>query len=164
MKRNYLTMNEKYLLTIVVVLFVVAFLSACAGPRGDAGARGNPGFSPLVGTLPATSYECPNGGLEVWVQTTKTIVCNGVNGAVGPTGGQGIPGVDATPVSIFQFCPGTSSYSNFLEFGIKIGTSIYAVYSANNGFLTLLAPGGYVTTATGANCNFIVHSDGTVSY
>lgn len=86
------------------------------------------------------------------------------NGEKGDTGATGAAGMNATSVEFVKFCNSANpSYGSFPEYGMRVGTKIYAVYSANNGFLTLLSPGTYVTTSTGLNCNFTVNNDGTVS-
>ncbi len=165
--RNQLRPNEKYLIAIVVIIFIMAFLTmSCTGPRGNSGAKGIPGYSPLVGTLPATSQECLNGGVEVYVETSKTVICNGAMGSTGHQGLPGLPGANATPITLFKFCPNAvGSYaSSFPEYGIRVNNDIYAVYSANGGFLTLLLPGPYVTTGIGVNCNFTINTDGSLSY
>lgn len=171
MSRNQcLTVKEKYLLTVAVVLFILAFvLMGCVGPTGDLGRQGIPGHAPIVTTLPAPLSECLNGGLEVYIDQAETIICNGVNGSIGATGPQGPTGAsgqDSTPITMVKFCPNiTAQYSSsFPEWGIKIGTQIWAVYSQNGGFLTLLVPGRYTTTGVGSNCNFTVNNDGTLSY
>jgi hypothetical protein len=165
MENKYLSNKEKYLLTVATVLLVIAFLSitGCAGPRGDLGPQGIPGYSPVVGTQPATSQECLSGGMEVYVGSSKTVICNGSKGA---TGLQGNPGQDSDQVTIFKFCPNvTGNYpSIFPEYGIRLDSKVYAVYSSNGGFLTLLTPGTYKTTGIGSNCNFTVNSDGSLSY
>lgn len=168
--RNYLTNNEKYLLSIVVVMFVLAFvLMGCVGPTGDLGRQGTPGYTPVVAMLPASLSECLNGGVEVYVDNAETIICNGVNGnpgGVGPQGPSGDDGQDSNPVVIFKFCPNVvANYpSSFPEYGIRLNNNVYGVYSANGGFLTLLIPGSYTTTGIGANCNFTIHNDGSITY
>ena len=81
-------------------------------------------------------------------------------GPQGPRGEQGIPGVNGSPAQIIssvQFCPGVSNYpSTFPEIGFCIDNNLYAVYSANDGFLTLIPPGYYHSNAIGSNCNFMV--------
>src|ERR1700677_3652665 len=55
-----------------------------------------------------------------------------------------------------QFCPGTPSYpSTFPEVGWCLNGELYAVYSSNDGFLTLIPPGNYQSNAIGSSCNFI---------
>ena len=76
----------------------------------------------------------------------------GTNGAPGPQGNPG--GLNVTTV---QFCPGTPAYpSTFPEVGFCIQGNIYAVYSANDGFLTEVIPGAYTSNAIGSSCNFTV--------
>ena len=90
--------------------------------------------------------------------------------ACGPTGGTGGQGPAGSPgdtgpqgpgtvVTLIQFCPnsGAPSYPNvFPEYGFCIGGSIYATYSANDGFTTLLTPGTYSSNAVGSSCTFVV--------
>lgn len=81
----------------------------------------------------------------------------GPQGATGATGLQGPPGANGTQITVIQFCPGTPSYpSTFPEVGLCINEQIYAVYSANDGFLTLVTPGYYASNAIGSACNFTV--------
>jgi hypothetical protein len=86
--------------------------------------------------------------------------------ACGQQGAQGIPGqsivgpagLNGTPITIVQFCPGvTPAYpTTFPEVGLCINEQIYAVYSANDGFLTEIPTGTYTSTAIGSACNFVV--------
>lgn len=81
----------------------------------------------------------------------------GLTGSVGQKGDQGIPGQNPTPVTWLQFCPGTTVYpSTFIEGGFCINGNVYAVYSANNGFLTFLPPGTYNSNAFNSVCSFIL--------
>lgn len=108
--------------------------------------------------------------------TVSTILPNGMVGA--PYGGalikcpdntgslvvNGAPGTPGSIVEPIQFCPGTPSYpSTFPEVGFDINGSIYAVYSANDGFLTLIPPGVYISNAVGSSCNFTVNTNGTIT-
>lgn len=90
---------------------------------------------------------------------------DGAVGAPGPIGNPGQNGQDASPVTVVQFCPGTTTYpSAFLEVGIVLNGKIYGVYSINNGFLTELPPGNYNSNAVGSSCNFIINNDLTISH
>ncbi len=92
-------------------------------------------------------------------------------GPGGYQGAQGLPGLagqsvtgpagsDGTIVTPVQFCPGTPSYpSTFIESGLCINGKIYAVYSANDGFLTYLPTGSYSSNAINSRCNFTVLSN-----
>jgi hypothetical protein len=78
----------------------------------------------------------------------------GSTGSTGPQGPAGAPGTIGTPV---QFCPGTTSYSGeFNEVGFCINGTIYAVYSANDGFLSEVPPGTYSSDGINASCTFTV--------
>lgn len=92
-------------------------------------------------------------------------------GSQGPKGDQGDPGIqgprgsDGTIIVPIQFCPGSvPTYpSIFPEYGFLIDGKVYAVYSTNGGFLTLIPPGVYNSNAVGSACNFEVNEDGTIT-
>ena len=79
----------------------------------------------------------------------------GTNGMPSPMGPQYPGGSVITPV---QFCPGsiTSYPTTYAEVGLCINNNIWAVYSANDGFLTEIVPGYYTSNAIGSSCNFTV--------
>src|ERR1700677_3386138 len=79
----------------------------------------------------------------------------GQQGPPGPQGPEGISTYDAQPI---QFCGNaTPSYpTTFPEVGLCIQGQLYAVYSANDGFLALIPPGNYESNAIGSACNFTV--------
>lgn len=166
-------MNDqvKYALLIVFLLLLTVLLTACQCPRG---ATGLTGATIPVYSAPASLLQCPTGGTVVTVGSSISVICNGgqgpagvpgQDGGVGPTGPQGSPGIDTTPISIVQFCPGVTVYpSAFLEIGLIIDGKLYAVYSANNGFLTQIPPGNYSSNAIGSACNFTVNLDLTISH
>lgn len=83
---------------------------------------------------------------------------NGAPGAVGPTGPQGAPGQDASGVTVVQLCPGNSNYGTFVEVGFCIDGKLYATYSTNGGFSTLIAPGTYSSNGINSSCTFTVVS------
>jgi hypothetical protein len=92
---------------------------------------------------------------------------NGNDGATGPQGNAGTNGNDgtnATPVSIVQLCPGTSTYGTFIEVGFCIGGDLYGTYSANGGFSTLIAPGSYSSSAINSSCSLTVHPNCVVTH
>lgn len=144
-------------------------LTACPGPRGDQGESGSTvvGSSGSNGTnglnaQPCSVINATNGALIVCPDGTQQFVSNGVDGQSivgpqGPVGLSGSNGIDATPITLVQFCPGTTVYpSTFVEIGLCISNNIYAVYSANNGFLTYIPPGNYSSNAIGSSCSFTV--------
>jgi len=73
-------------------------------------------------------------------------------------GPQGLSGKDGTQINIVQFCPNVSSHYPliFPEIGFCINNKIYAVYSANDGFMAEIVPGYYWSNAIGSICNFTV--------
>jgi len=83
--------------------------------------------------------------------------CQG-QGPQGIQGDAGPRGADGTQITIVQFCPGvTPTYpTTFPEVGLCIDNQLYAVYSANNGFLVLVTPGRYSSNAIGSSCSFTV--------
>lgn len=120
----------KKLAIIMFIAFIIALLSSCAvqGEKGDAGLKGDTG---------ATGAQGPKGD----------------TGAQGP---QGVPG-QSNITSIVPLCPNTPAYGQvYTEVALCINNQLYAVYSANGGFLTLLTPGTYSSNAIGSRCNLIV--------
>ncbi len=161
-----------YLVIVITILLVLVLLSGCK--TGDQGAQGTPGIPVSIISAPASPAQCPTGGTVVTVGSNINILCNGNqgpsgangnDGATGPRGDQGSPGVDTTPIQVIQFCPGLTVYpSAFLEIGLIIDGKLYAVYSANDGFLTQIPPGNYHSNAIGSACNFTVNLDLTISH
>jgi hypothetical protein len=73
-----------------------------------------------------------------------------------------MPGTIVQPI---QFCSGTPIYpSTFPEVGFCINNQLWAVYSANGGFLTLIPPGQYSSTGINSSCTFTVGPDCVISY
>ena len=82
----------------------------------------------------------------------------GIPGQVGNTGPAGPSGIDGTQIVPVQFCvnPIPQYPTTFPEFGLCINGQIWAVYSANDGFLTLIPNGNYVSNGINASCSFTV--------
>jgi len=77
----------------------------------------------------------------------------------GAAGINGTNGVDASGVTMVQFCPGyTTTYpSVFPEFATCVSGSLYAVYwDGKNAWQAEVVPGLYESTSTSAPCNFKV--------
>lgn len=72
-----------------------------------------------------------------------------------------LPLESANGITPVQFCPNvTPTYpTTFPEVGFCIQGNLYAVYSANDGFLSLIPPGTYVSNAIGSACTFTVLAD-----
>lgn len=89
----------------------------------------------------------------------------GSQGLQGNPGVAGLAGANGTVITTVQFCKGvTATYpSVFPEYGLVINGGIYAVYSANDGYLAYLPPGYYSSNAIGSACNFTVNPDATIS-
>jgi len=88
------------------------------------------------------------------------LVLNGTNGLNGSNGTDGTNGTSGTVVAPIQFCSGSGSYpSTFPEVGFCIGGNIYAVYSANGGFLTEVLPGTWSSDGINSSCTFTVGPD-----
>lgn len=135
---------------ILLTLFVASILMACGqGPTGLTGATGPAG--PQGGSCSAAivspSNTAPNGGsLIQCADGTQSLILNG------------IPGTPGTVIAPIQFCknPVTSYPTTFVEIGFCISGEIYAVYSANDGFLSPIPNGNYTSDGINASCNFTV--------
>lgn len=160
-----------------------------AGNDGDDGSDGNNGTNGQNGTNSTVSIEtltpgvdCPTGGAKISSNSSPTsaTVCNGTNGsnglnglnglagingqngANGSNGVDGINGTNGSSVVPVKFC--TSDNSAFPEYGLVIGSDVFAVYwgttpaspSAKQAFLAKLTPGSYQSTG-GNNCQFTLH-------
>lgn len=140
---------KKYLIVLVLLAGCGSPFVGKTGPTGPAGPQGLTGAS---GTSCSTSSVQPssvaaNGGVLISCPDgSQSLVLNGSNGTNGTV---------VTPV---QFCAGVvNSYpSTFPEVGFCINNNIYAVYSANGGFLTEISPGLWQSNAIGSACNFTV--------
>lgn len=129
------------MLAVVVGLFVMLQTGCGQGPQGPAGVNGQSCNAKAV----SAQLGLPNGGVSITCPDSQTLLANGSNGT---------PGTLITPI---QFCPGTISYpSTFPEVGFCINQTLYAVYSANDGFLTALPEGAYNSNAIGSTCSFTV--------
>jgi hypothetical protein len=129
-------------------VFIANGQDGSQGPRGDTGATGEAGSSCGVTTV-APGPAAPNGGsLIACTDGSQSLVLNGTNGADGQAG---------TVVTPIPFCPGVSAYpTSFIESGFCINGRLWAVYSANGGFLTEVLPGNWSSNAIGSSCNFTV--------
>lgn len=83
-------------------------------------------------------------------------VGQGNAGPQGIAGPKGDTGADGTSATVVQLCPGTSNHNVFVEVALCLDKKLYAVYSQNGGFLTLLSPGEYSSRAIGSACDFYV--------
>lgn len=135
--------------TVVFGLLVLALtlgtVGCAKGDRGDVGATGSVGSQGVAG----------NDG------STGSVGATGPRGEVGPSGTNG---ADGQPAQVVALCPGVSTYGTFVEVALRINGKLYAVYSANGGFLTYLAPGAYSSNAIGSACSFTVTADGQVAH
>ena len=138
----------KYLLTISLIM-----LTACSSSTT---------FHSENCTVTALS----NGSLIACPDGTSQVISNGIDGQqgiqgqTGNTGPQGPSGLNGTTITSIQFCPGINTYpSTFPEVGFCINNQIYAVYSANDGFLSLMQPGAYSSNGINSSCNFTILSN-----
>lgn len=154
---------------IIAIWFVIFTVMGCNHPDPV-------GIQKPVLTAPASQQQCPDGGTVVSIGETSYVACNGSNGVIGPVGpkgdpGQSIegpagsPGQPGTQITTIQFCQGiTPTYpSTFPEIGICIANQLYAVYSANGGFMVFLTPGTYSSNGINASCTFTVGDNCEVS-
>lgn len=149
--------------SLVVGLFVTLFgcgkLQGPAGSMGPQGVAGTNGQSCTVTTVPVNNV-APNGGSLIQCPDgSSSLVLNGTNGT------NGTNGVNGTVITPIQFCGGvTGNYpSTFPEVGFCINNSLYAVYSANGGFLTEVLPGTWSSDGINASCTFTVQPNCVVS-
>jgi hypothetical protein len=165
MKKNMLRLRG-YAYTILIAVYIIAIWFTVLVVMGCSKRVTDVIQEPVL-TAPASPQQCANGGTAVTLGTTSYLACNGLTGSVGaigaagPQGEQGATGPAGeagTQVTVVQFCPGvTSTYpSNFPEVGFCISNQLYAVYSANDGFLTLVTPGVYSSDGINASCTFTV--------
>ena len=127
---------------------------------------GKPPAQTVIQISPPCTVSAVSGGSKITCPDgSSQTISNGAVGQIGPTGPQGAPGIDPTPTTAVQFCPGfTPSYpSVFAEYGICLGGQMYGVYSANGGFLALLPPGAYSSDGINATCNFEIEANCVVS-
>lgn len=96
---------------------------------------------------------------KLLILITFLISC-GPQGNQGPAGQTGPAGSDLNPIRIVQFCLGSTQYpTTFAEVGFCINNEVWAVYSANSGFLTLVPPGLYNSNGINSSCNFEVKTN-----
>lgn len=122
------------------------------GSQGDTGPQGTPGINGTDGTNGTNGVDGTNG-----IDGT-----NGTNGVQGPQGIPGLNGQDGSTITTVKLC--ANDMSSFPEYGVKIGSYLYAVYwdIHKGAFLALLTPGNYIST-NGTACTFTLHSDGTIT-
>lgn len=131
---------------------------SCPGSDPEVVTNGTKGSPGATGPQGSSGSSCS----IQQIATGALITCGGwfavINsGSNGVDGADGKDGVDATPVTVQQLCEGTPTYpSIFVEDALCINDKLYAVYSANGGFLSYLPPGEYSSNGIGSRCNFSV--------
>jgi len=140
------------------------------GPQGPVGSPGIPGIQGPQGAVGATGVQGVQGiqGLQGADGTNGTNGHDGNNGEDGEDGHDGNNEHDGNSVTTIKFCQDDTSA--FPEYGIVIGSNIYAVYwgsapyspNTSEAFLALIKPGNYMSTG-GNGCHFTVHSDGSIT-
>lgn len=125
-----------------------------AGPQGVPGPQGLQGQQGLQGTQGQQGLQGKQ-GLQ-GQQGAQGL--QGQQGAQGPQGQQGAPG---TSIAVVQLCGSCKAQypSVFPESGLCIGGQLYGVYSANDGFLSLLSPGSYSSDGINCSCNLTIKQD-----
>ena len=143
-----------YIVLILVAGLVITMLFGCGAD-----------INPIAGNGQCQGVQTDEGVTIYCPGQSNLYVSNGVAGSPGPTGGvgqegptgpQGTPG---TQITIVQLCPATfvPTYpTTFPEVALCISNQLYGVYSANDGFLSLLPPGTYVSNGIGASCTVTV--------
>lgn len=152
-------MNKLLFLALISLMTACCdsrFDSRIAGPKGDPGVMGPEGKSAgcTVTNIPSGPVLVNGGANIVCSDGTNVLIANGAKGATGDQGSAGTPG---TVISSVQLCSGTPSYpSKFIEVAFCIDDQLYAVYSANDGFMTLIPPGTYSSNGIGSSCTLTV--------
>lgn len=163
--------------TIVLLFVILVTASGCgkepqviAGPQGNAGSQGQPGFSSLV-VIANDAPSCSNGGKTILtaldVNYSNTIDAGDVNLQTAEI----CHGTDAasSPFSPAEFIdPCGDAPGVYDEVLIKLANGmIVASFSDNangkNTRLSVLVPANYVTT-DGSNCSFSVDAAGAVTW
>lgn len=132
---------RKLVRVYLMLLFLVGFLGCGNSQYASISQAIQQGCN--VVTVGVDNGQVPNGGsLITCVQgdtTTSSLIING------------------TTFAPIQFCPGSTTYpSQFNEVGFCINGSLYAVYSANDGFLTVIPDGVYSSDGINSSCTFTV--------
>ena|ERR1035437_8122957 len=140
------------------------------GEKGNTGLQGPVGAQGVVGPQGPVGFTGAQGvaGIPGLVGPVGPVGATGSQGVQGIPGLQGVAGQNATSVTTVKFCHDDTSA--FPEYGIVIGSSIYAVYwgsapyspNTSEAFLALIKPGNYMSTG-GNGCYFTVHSDGSIT-
>ena len=137
---------------MIMLLACLMFAGCCeVGRQGVAGPKGSPGLNGSNCTVTALGITnaTPNGG--------SSIVCDDGSQSLILNGSNGLNGTNGTVIQPTQFCPNVTSYSStFSEVGFCIDGNLYAVYSANDGFLSLIPPGTYSSNGINSSCTFTV--------
>jgi hypothetical protein len=106
-----------------------------------------------LNNLPENNIHCPTGGVLITSESGSVPVCNGEDGLQGEQGETGLAGQDGSSIIPVKFCE--DSKANYPEYGLKIGSDIFAVFwTKGEAFLTKLTPGTYVTTTGNHDCHF----------
>lgn len=162
--------DREYTMIRILFIALISLMTACCplkGDKGDQGVTGHAGKdASCTVTNIAASEILPNGGAKLSCSDGTNVLVS--NGAKGNTGASGATGAAGNPGSVFtsmQFCPGTTTYpSTFIEVGFCINNTLYAVYSANDGFLVVIPPGAYSSHGIGSTCNFTVSANCVISH
>jgi hypothetical protein len=83
---------------VAIRIAVLLLPLACSGADGKDGEDGVDGTPATISALEAANDQCPNGGTVIELGTDGdlklVVICNGVDGAAGPPGPDGAPGVE----------------------------------------------------------------------
>jgi hypothetical protein len=150
----------------------VEYVPGPKGENGKDGMNGKDGRDGIDGSSCTATNVSPNtvaptgGSMISCTDGTNTMILNGINGTNGTDGVDGQDGEDGsdgapgTIVQSIQFCPGVTSYpAKFNEVGFCVAGKLYAVYSANGGFMAEIPPGTYSSNGINSSCTFTVELD-----
>lgn len=161
----------------ILVLAILAILAGCGfGRTGSTGPQGPAGFnghSPVFYSLPADTSLCNDGGtvfaagsdlnddgvLQVAETTAMAVLCNG----------RSVPANPYDTVAVVAVCGGDiHDVNNEILFktriGLYIGSVSQDVTGTNTHFGVIQAGSYHSTGSNGHECNFTIHTDGTITH
>lgn len=137
------------------------------GSNGSNGTNGTDGHDGLNGSNGSNGNDGHDGsnGLNGSNGTNGTNGQDGTNGTNGSNGTNGTNGTDGTLITIVQLCTSPTVYpTTFTEVAFCIDHNLYAVYSENNGFLSIIPPGNYSSVGHNSTCSVTILPNCAISH
>lgn len=134
-------------------------ITVCNGNTGATGAPGSNGSNGSNGSPGQDGTSCS----VLQLSTGAVVSCTDGTNAYIANGEQGPPGSNTPPtsaVTVVPLCSDTTVYPVvFSEVGLCINNQLFGVYSENDGFLSYLPPGNYVSHGHGSSCYLTVQAN-----